>query len=463
MAPQSTPSKQSAPASSNDLQNRVEGLSRLLGLVRGAREAKTLEDIYFLSVNETHRLTDYDQGLIWIDNGFGKAELKAISGISSFDKTTPKINWLHNLAKYLQKNTTSEQLQKIEPSMLPAALAKDNEDYLSAHTLYIPFTINGENLKGGFLFTRGKSWPDNEVKIIEEACRNYVYALSYFHRKPRKLFIKSLFKRAALIITVLAALYILAQPSPMSIIVPMEIKAHNPWIATSPHEGVIKDIHVKPNEPVSAGTLIISLDDTKLRNEVTLAEKDLTTKLSELRQARQQSMAADRTRSGDAKLLELQVEQKRAEIAYLKELLAQTNIYAAEDGIAIFNNPHEWKGRPVHIGERILAIADPQHIEVQILMPVADAIKLNTDKTADLFLNTDPLHPRPAQISRISYQAENFPDGTMAYIVTANITDKAQPPRIGQKGSAKLYGEEVSLFYNIFKRPLAFVKRKLLL
>lgn len=463
MASQSTSSKQSTSAPSDDLQHRVEGLSRLLGLVRGARDAKTLEDIYFLSVNETHQLTTYDQALIWIDNGFGKPEIKAISGISSFDKTTPKISWLHSLAKHLQKNAETEQLQKIEPSMLPDALAKDNEDYLSAHTLYLPFTISGENLKGGFLFTRGKSWPDNEVKIIEEACKNYVYALSYFHRKPRKLFIKSLFKRATLILTALAALYILMQPTALSIIAPMEIKAHDPWIATSPHEGVIKDIHIKPNEYVTSGTLIISLDDTKLRNEVTLAEKDLTTKLSELRQARQQSMAADRTRSGDAKLLELQVAQKQAEISYLKELLAQTNIYAAEDGIAIFNNPHEWKGRPVHIGEKILAIANPQNVEVQIFMPIADAIKINTEKEADLFLNTDPLHPRSAQISRISYQAENFPDGTMAYIITASFTDKAQPPRIGQKGSAKLYGEEVSLFYNIFKRPLAFIKRKLLL
>jgi hypothetical protein len=110
------------------------------------------------------------------------------------------------------------------------------------------------------------------------------------------------------------------------------------------------------------------------------------------------------------------------------------------------------------MGERILMIADPEQVELEVQLPIADAIKLELGTEVQFFLNVDPVNPVSASLYYSAYQAEVTPDDMLAYRLKATFTPTTKLPRIGLKGTAKVFGEKVPLIYYILRRPLATLR-----
>lgn len=132
---------------------------------------------------------------------------------------------------------------------------------------------------------------------------------------------------------------------------------------------------------------------------------------------------------------------------------------APRDGIAIFESVEDWVGRPLKVGERIMVIADPAAVELELRLPVADAIELEPGAAVQFFLNVAPQDPLAGVLSFSSYRATPAEDGALAYRLRARFADGVAPPRIGLKGTAKVMGEQVSLAYLLLRRPLAVLRR----
>ncbi|OQX32365.1 MAG: hypothetical protein B0D96_12165 [Candidatus Sedimenticola endophacoides] len=146
-------------------------------------------------------------------------------------------------------------------------------------------------------------------------------------------------------------------------------------------------------------------------------------------------------------------------MAYTGALLGRVEVRAAHDGIAIYYSPNDWLGKPVVTGQRIMTLADPANAGVRIDLPVSDAIALEPGARVRLFLDTDPLRPLEARLVRTSYEARLTPQGHLAFELDARLPDATPPPRIGLKGTAKLYGEPVPLYYYLLRRPLARLRQ----
>jgi hypothetical protein len=157
-------------------------------------------------------------------------------------------------------------------------------------------------------------------------------------------------------------------------------------------------------------------------------------------------------------VLQARLEQQRAETGYLRDLLARIELRAARDGIAVFDDPNEWLGRPVTTGERILLVADPARVALEIRLPVADAIRLEPGAEVRLFLNTDPGAPVPAVLEQAGYRAQPGPDGVLGFRLKAQFPAGAAPLRIGLKGTAKLYGEQVTLAQYLLRKPISALR-----
>jgi len=153
------------------------------------------------------------------------------------------------------------------------------------------------------------------------------------------------------------------------------------------------------------------------------------------------------------------VQEKLAEVAYLSELLGKSKLTAPQGGVAIFSSQDDWRGRPVQVGERVMLIADPSIIDVTIYLPPDDAVELEAGAKVELLLHVDPLSPLEALIERASYEAVLSPDGSLAYVVRARLQPGQGLPRIGLRGTAKVYAGEVTLGYYLLRKPLAFVRR----
>ena len=91
-------------------------------------------------------------------------------------------------------------------------------------------------------------------------------------------------------------------------------------------------------------------------------------------------------------------------------------------------------------------------------MPADDAIELDAGTAVRMFLNVSPLSSLAATVTQTSYEAAQTADGTLAYVLKARL-DGSTPPRIGLKGTAKLYAGFVPLSYYVLRKPLAWLRR----
>jgi multidrug resistance efflux pump len=253
---------------------------------------------------------------------------------------------------------------------------------------------------------------------------------------------------------------LLALPIRESALAPGEIIPQQPLIVSAPVHGVIKEFHVRPNQAVSAGQLLFSLDDTEAKSRHEIAEKSLAVARADNLRAVQKSFSDQRSKS-ELELFKARVEAKQLERDYALTVLERTKVHADRDGIAVFANVNDWIGQPVEVGQRILVLADPARAEIQIWLAVEDGINLEPGSDVKMFLNTDPTSPLKSKIRQTSYQPERTPEGNLAFRLKAELEAGQPVPRIGLKGTGKVYGEEVSLFYYLMRRPLSALRQTL--
>jgi hypothetical protein len=221
---------------------------------------------------------------------------------------------------------------------------------------------------------------------------------------------------------------------------------------------VVDRFVVQPNAVVTEGQPLLELDRRTIENRLEVAAKALSVAEAEYRQAAQSAVFDDKSRAQLA-ILKGRMDQRRTDVVYARSLLDRIHVTASRNGIALFDDPNDWIGRPVTIGERLMEIADPAQAELEIWLPVADAITLQSGADVEFFLNVAPDAPLRARLRQASYQATQSPGGVLAYRLKAELVGKADPPRIGLRGTAKVHGDRVTLFYYLVRRPLAAARQ----
>ena len=244
------------------------------------------------------------------------------------------------------------------------------------------------------------------------------------------------------------------------VLAPAEVSASDPATVASPLDGVVQAIEVQPNQRVEAGDLLLTLDPTNLQAEVAVARRTLEIAEAELRRARQGAFN-DRDAGAQIALLEARARLRQAELEYAEQRLARVEVRAERPGIVLFTRADDWIGRPVQTGQRIMTIADPSRAEIRVELPVGEAIRLEPGAPVQLFLDARPLEPVAGRMTSLSYTAEQTPGGILAYELKARLDQKAGEalPRVGLRGTAKVYGADVPLAFYLFRRPLAALRQ----
>ena len=124
-------------------------------------------------------------------------------------------------------------------------------------------------------------------------------------------------------------------------------------------DGVLADVLAQPNQLVQPGASLFRYEDTNLRNQFRVAEKQLAVAQAEHSQAVQAGFS-DPQRKADAPLKEVEADLRQTELDYAKEMLDQVEVRASKPGLLLYSDKSDWVGRPVTVGERIMEIADPK-------------------------------------------------------------------------------------------------------
>ena len=424
----------------------LENLIRLEGEAIAATDVLSLQH---QAVNRPRVMLDCGH-IFWVSRKGGSLKILAVTSQEQMERHTPFGQWL---TQTLKTRARKGDLDSTSSWQLQTQRDESQINYPFIHAHYSPFSPDPK--AGGLLFTFTAPPPEAHIPIM--ARLGEVYGLVHAARRGAKRARMAPRKRNLFYGTILALGLIGMIPIPMTTLAPAEVVADTPFILSAEFDGVIKDMLVAPNAKVHAGDPLVRLDDVTLRNELVLAEKEL--QLAEVRRR----MAGLRAFVDAESKRELAVADAEAELAkahrdYAQERLEKTILRAPRDGLALFSDVSELTGRPVSNGEAILRIAEPSRVLLRLHAPLTHGEALREGARVRMFLDSDPVAPLEAKLTRASYRASSVPEGGMAFEAHANLTED-DIPRIGARGVAKIYGENAPLAYFLIRRPLTLARQ----
>lgn len=425
---------------------RVEPVGIVMHLARRARQAATAAELGFIAVNETHALMPYRQAALW----FADTGVTALSGVVTLEANAPFVFWLDRVAKQLAKRNL-QQITTIDPTMLETEEAAEWEEWLPAHALWLPLE------QGGLILARDEAWPER-MPLLAEWLDIWQHAWKAKHRPAPAAWFKSWLRKPRIAKRyVFVALAITVIPVRLTVLVPGDLSPATPATVRAPLEGTVDQFFVQPNQAVKAGAPLFQLDLTTLTSKLNVARQDLATAEAEYRQTAQQAVFDTRSKAMLG-TLQGRIAERATEVRYLQSQLARAQVTAPRDGIVLVDDPSEWIGKPVAIGERVLTIAEEHDVEVEAWLSPADAIDLPPDASITLYPSAAPLHPVHATLRYVAHEAIARPDGSFAYRLRATIDAKEDRPRVGLKGTVRVSGHYVPLIYWVTRRPLATIR-----
>lgn len=442
--------------------------AELLGFVGRLRAAASAEEVEFLLVNDAYALLPYEQAFLWRPDALGRPQLCAASGLADTDPNAPFALWFARAAAHAAAVDPQAPLRRLAEADFPAAL-DDGAEWIPRHALVLALRAPDGQELGGLWLARQAPFDEGEEALAAWLGQQGQFALWAWRREqlalksrlaalaPRRWRALSRRKQGAAL-ALLGALLLL--PVRLSVLAPAEVTAARPMPVTAPVDGVVGAVLVAPNQAVAKGAALVAIDDTATRNRLLVAQKTLEVARADLARAAGKAFADDASKS-ELQLLEARVRERGAELAYLTELLARLRLSAPAAGIALFADADEWRGKPVQVGERIMTVADPAQVNVTIYVAPDDAVALDPGADVSMYLNISPLASRRATVTQASYETGMSPEGHPAYIVKAAFEPGTAPPRLGLKGTAKIYAEWVPLSYYLLRKPLRTLRHAL--
>ena len=429
---------------------KAADLGKLLNLEQAIRNSADFSELAQIICNNARDLLPYAQAALARAGASGKLKVEAFSDIAVIDRTAPLVSWLDARLSGLDADAGMQ--------LLEADDLQDIADLVPPFVAIVPLSSAGKGLLGAFVVTRTNGFSADEMTILEHLASVFGHALATHQTfQPISKLREGLSGRrkwgAAAAVLLLALM-----PVRLTAIAPATIVASQPQIIAAPMDGVVEKMLVAPNQTVTAGTPLVAMVDHKLASDLRVARRSYRVAEAELLRARQMAFSDNKQKAFLAELA-AQVELKRSEVAFAESRLDRSTIRAPMDGLVVIDDVRKWQGRPVQTGEQMLKLADAAAVEVEILLPVADAVTLSAGSRADVFLDIAPLNKLNGTVLRVPYQSGTAENGVLAYRVKAALAPAETPPRIGLHGSAKLFGPRTTLFYLLFRRPITALRQ----
>lgn len=429
-------------------------LAALLQFEGEVRRQKTEPELVYHVANESRRILPYDQMFVLRRARIGEGHhVIAASSIAVVDRNAPLIALIEASVKRLDV----AEAQAFDASAYITAGDDALDDYPFHAWHWQPMRDADGDVFAGLLVARREPLREGEafrLTRIAETVEHGWRALA--GGKPVRP-IKKLGKRERRGIAV-ALIGVAILPVRMTALAPVEVVAARPFVIAAPFAGVVQRIEVPPNTYVRKGQLLVQFDDTKMRNELGIA----TEKLAVARARVERSSTAAFGVAEEAReisITQAEFDLAQAEHAYATDMMTKSRILAPRDGMAIYTDRREWEGRAVNTGEAIMQVANPREVSLRIDLPAHEQMALETGAPVKIWLDSQPLWSLDAILDRASFQARMTPENVLAFALTAKPL--AATPRIGSRGTARVYGRWVPFAYSMLKRPISSARQYL--
>lgn len=426
-------------------------------LVLKSSATNNKEALIFHIVNDTFHVSPYDRAYLFsFENK--KSRLIGISGQTEVNRTTALTQSLETLTNALKKPGELTAVNSESFSEAEVNTWNEMQKGTPSSVFWIPIFFEDKLILGLWLeqwSTPTFKLPHKDMPILLKQYLMPAYGISWDRINQKKSFRKifQISRRNVFIFSTALFLALLIIRVPLRIAAPCEIVPKNPLLIRAPLEGVIKEVEVKPGQWVKKGQLLFQYEKEPVEEAVKSAEQNLLKKEYELKRAKILGMK-DKKSLEELSVINIEKEKAAIELDFEKYKASLLAVDAPEEGMIILDSPESWRGRPVKIGEKVLEVSNPKKTSIKIWIPESDNVPLDDKIPIKVFLNTDPGTSFPAKIEYIGNETVLSDLEIPSYAAKANWIDQ-QPKdvKIGVRGTAILYGENVSLFYYLTRKP----------
>ncbi|NOU05929.1 MAG: HlyD family efflux transporter periplasmic adaptor subunit [Hyphomicrobiaceae bacterium] len=431
----------------------------LLAAESRVREATDETEVVHLIANETRKLLTARQVFVFRTASSNDIRVVGISSLAEVERGSACIRWIEAVARQLLAAHSSDASLPLDLADYAQFDGVASAEYPFAHAIWQPMRLTSGALFGAVLVTREMNWSMQDGNVLAREARAFSETwralLAEKHLQPRHRI-----ERRQRVIMATFAILALLFPVPMSVLAPVEIVASQPQRVNAPLDGVIASVLVEPNQPVKEGQAILVFEQTTLSNKLQLAERDVLVARARLDRVNQAAFQDDKARHEIALAL-AEYELKQGERDYASDLLERAQIVAERSGLLVYADKDRLLGQPVKTGERLMQIIDPNRVEARVELAIADAIVIEKEVNARLFLDAKPLSSLLGRVVSEGFMAEPNATQQLVYPLRIALEPTDDRPRIGSRGIAQLNGRRVPLFYYLLRRPIAAARQHL--
>lgn len=231
---------------------------------------------------------------------------------------------------------------------------------------------------------------------------------------------------------VLALAALVAWPVSYQVTAEARVDALIQRVMTSPIDGYLKEVRVRPGDKVSAGQTIAELNDELLRAEYRKLEAE------SLQQANSLAEAMARADRPQLALRRAKLEEVNAQMDFVRQQLAHTRLIAPFDGIVIKGDLTQMLGSPLRRGDMMLVLSQGSEYRVVLEVPERAIDEIAPGQTGRLVLSAMPAARFPIRVARVSPVAVMSADGNNVFEVEAELTAAAPQLVPGLQGVARI-------------------------
>lgn len=419
-------------------------------------EAPNFAALTFIITNDTIELLPYDRAILWTLED--SPRIAGISGLLNLQdsQTGPVIEEKLTLLFNCIQNPTKHQILNEKDFASQREIWEEFNEELSVQVIWLPIFYETQLIAGLWI----ERW-DEKMKIplpehfldtlTHTLMPGYGLALERFSSHLKKIKQKLKTRRLwPILLLILLAFFLIRVP--LRVVAPCEVVPKEPFVVTAPLEGVIEKIEVDTGDTVQENDVLAQYEIKSVRHDLSIAEKELETATAEY--DRQSTLALDDPKAQtELAISKFKLEKAQLMLEYAKYKASRLQIKAPNEGIVMINNPEDWQGKPVKIGEKILTIGNPKDTRIHMWIPESDNVTIDYETPIKVLLSIYPLSSYKAKIVYIASESSLSDKQIVSFESEADWVEVPPDVKIGLRGTAVLYGEDVSLFYYIFRKP----------
>jgi hypothetical protein len=447
----------------------LESLATLQQLTLEAGLSENLKQLTFRILNRSVCYCRYDRAVLWGLPDRRRLKLLGVSGQCQLNAQAPLVGEWRRVIRAMTcrggaRASRPQTPAILDPHMLPgqeaswSGLARRTR---GLSVVWLPIAVRGRTVAGLWLERwGGQTFAASDLARLEALALAYGVAWRSVTREPHPL-LSGILARKRLTLAAglaLAAAALCLIHVPLRIVAPCEVVPKDPVAITAPLGGVIEEVLVQPGRSVRAGELLAVYDRRVAVEELKVAAQQVQIIESDLQRSRVQAFDDPSARSAIG-LLENRLEQERIRLRLAQHRVDQLEVRAPVGGTLMFSDPHEWRGRPVQVGERMMMIVDPQSTKLRIWLPEHDNISFDPDRPLNVLLHSDPRAGRRAALRLVDNHSQIGIDHRASFRAEAEWLGSQPDLKMGLQGTAVLYGREVPLGYWLLRRPLAAIRQ----